>query len=65
MQVKVSTTGPMGCGKSWVIDEIEEMLVNAFGRCAVQSKNYTDDDHTVTFVIYKDATYDTNNTQGT
>lgn len=51
MEIKIEASGPQGCGKSRTIDEIELVLIERFGRCAVQSKDWGNDDNTVTFTI--------------
>jgi nucleoside-triphosphatase THEP1 len=55
MEVKIDVTGPQGCGKTTLIEDIEDLLVLEFGRCAVQSKDWNNDDHAVTFTIDTDS----------
>lgn len=54
MEIKIEATGPAGCGKTKVIRDIEDCLVQTYGRCAVQTKDWSMDDHSVTFVVYQE-----------
>jgi len=52
MEVKINVKGPAGCGKSQLIDDIIEMMRDTYGTCAVQTKDWKEDDHDVTIDVY-------------